>query len=217
MTSSPIGRPAVEVLRRPPLDDFVAKQASGLQRDYLSERKAAVARARRDLANLRNAATREPGTVPAIWEITMADLPGRPNSDAIDHATSSEWAAHLTLTLFAIHQQSRAANMHKPGVGFGQAIRALIGDADESTSPVRRRFSLAMGSQTLPAFAYHLRGLIGQLRAAGIPLDYGKLAGDIYTFQTPGGADKVRRRWMLQYYRIEKDKSETIEFEKTEE
>ena len=47
----------------------------------------------------------------------------------------------------------------------------------------------------------HLRGLIQLLRSKEIPLDYVDLAGDLYEFQMPGGAARVRLRWGQDFYR----------------
>lgn len=197
------------ISRKGAVERFVNERATSLERDFLSERKGSVARARRDLANLRNAARKPPGTDSTIWEITTAELPNLPtgNTPRDDLPTAEEWAAHLALTLFAIHQQSRDQRMHVSKVGFGKAIARLErktgDDGGEGPSPVRRRFNLVISSQTLAELAHHLRGLIGQLRAENIALDYGLLAGDLFDFQQPGGIDRVSRRWMLQYYHFD--------------
>jgi len=190
---------------------LVRKRAGLLQRDYLGSRTSALARARRDLANLRNAATVAPGTEPSIWDLTIT---GVTDGSTSDYPTKEEWAVHLALTLFAIHQQSRSEPMHIDGKGLGQAIALLerrSGDYSgnrasplhKEPSPIRRRFNMVVTSRTLPELSNHLRGLVRQFRAKEIPLDYGQLASDLFEFQIPGGADSVRLRWARQYSYLE--------------
>ena len=154
-------------------------------------------------AHLRANVNREPGIDGSIWEITVDGVPGHPQSD---EPTREELAVHTALTLFAVHQQGAGEEMHRGGVGLGQAVRRLDdiigGGSDETVSPVRRRFNALVTAETLDELRNHLRGLVTQLRAKGIALDYGMLADDICQFQWPGQADSVRRRWARQYYRL---------------
>jgi CRISPR system Cascade subunit CasB len=158
------------------------------------------------LARLRANLGREPGTDPTVWAWTIDGVPGEPRGDA---PTYEEWAVHLALTLFASHQQSRPGTMHHPGVGFGAAVarldRAVAREGVDGPSSVRRRFDAAVTSASLPELAHHLRGLVKQLRGAGVGLDYGMLADDLVQFQRPGGADTVRRRWARQYYHLDRN------------
>lgn len=159
---------------------------------------------RATLARLRGAVSREPGTVPEIWSVTIDGAPGIPRGD---EPTAEERAIHLAMTLFATHQQSRSRPMHVRGRGLGQAVRFLEqarGERDAAVSPVRRRFDALATAASLDEAAHHLRGLVGQLRSAGegIGLDYGALAEDLFDLQVPGRADRVRLRWARQYYRL---------------
>jgi len=163
------------------------------------------------LAHLRANLPNSPGIDPTIIDYTISGV--SPNATG-DEPTKSEVAVHLAMTLFATHQQSQSEAMQANGIGFGQAVAILEarnreGQKVEGTSPERRRFDAAVTSTNLAELAYHLRGLIGQLRAKGIGLDYGLLAGDLYSFQFPGGADSVRRKWARQFYRLESPKVST--------
>jgi len=131
----------------------------------------------------------------------MAGVPGKPFDDS---PTAEEWAAHVALTLFALHQQGSDTPMHSQGSGFGSAVRQLSDRTDtvaEGVGPTRRRFNALVTSATFSELSYHLRSAIKQLRGAGIALDYGRLADDLFYFQLPGRADGVRRAWARQYYR----------------
>jgi len=196
---------------------FVANHAEALQSDILNEyNKNAVARGRRNLANLRRAASTTPGGDPAIWELTMAGVPGFKPGDA---PTPEERAAHIALTTFAFHQQSRNRRMHQPRFGLGRSVARLDninsqlgGGLSSEISPVRRRFNAMVTSESLAEVTSHLRGIVGQLRSKDIPLDYGMLAKDLFDFQC-GKADDVRRRWARQYYHLDsagqKEENET--------
>ena len=176
---------------------LVAERAARLAKTR--ERSAVVA----TLAHLRANVNRDPGADGSIWAVTVDGVPGHPRGD---EPTAEELAVHTALTLFATHQQGVAAEMHSAGAGFGQAVRRLDdlvgGGSDESPGPVRRRFNALVTAETLGELRNHLRGLVAQLRAKGIALDYGMLADDIYQFELPGQADAVRRRWARQYHRL---------------
>ena len=175
----------------------IDRRVRRLQRAYLANSSSA---ARATLAHLRNAATAEPGAVPSIWELTIADLPGSPTSTSAA-ATREERAAHTALTLYATHQQSRTIAMHEPGIGFGQAVNRLAPKDDGRRDAVRRRFDAVATASSFAECAHHLRGLVGQLRGASISLDYGQLADDLVALQDPRTSDSVRLRWARQYYR----------------
>jgi CRISPR system Cascade subunit CasB len=155
------------------------------------------------LARLRANVGREPGSDPTIWAWTLDAVPGEPRGDA---PTPEERAVHVATTHFALHQQSRPEGVHRPGVGLGQAVARLDRlrpGSGEGVSPVRRRFDVLVTAGTLDELTHHLRGLIGQLRTASVGLDYGMLADDLLTFQRPGRANNVRRRWARQLYRLD--------------
>jgi CRISPR system Cascade subunit CasB len=155
------------------------------------------------LAKLRKNIAQAPGSDSDIWAVTIAGVPGSPYGDK---ATNQEWAVHIAVTLFALHQQGKGNPSHVAGVGLGQAVARLdrlIGGPEEGVSPVRRRFNAIVTSQDITELRHHLRGLVSQLRGADIPLDYGMLADDLLAFQDPNRADDVRRRWARQFYHLD--------------
>lgn len=167
---------------------------------------------RASLAHLRHAVMRKPGEVPEIWSLTIDGVPGHPHDD---EPTRQERAVHAALTLFAVHQQSRSTPAHRPGVGLGQAVRRLEGSrptlGSGDVSPVRRRFDALVLSDSFVEATYHLRGLVNQLRAESVPLDYGALADDLALLQVPGRASEVHLRWARQYYRSTTASDETAD------
>lgn len=152
-----------------------------------------------DLAALRRAAAAAPGSDPRVWELTVAglDVP----ADATDEPTAQERAAHAALTLYAIHQQSQSAPMHRAGYGLGRSVRAQVSPDRSNEKAVRRRFEALGTASTFPELMEHARGLVRQLRSDGIPLDYGRLAEDLLALQAPATAARVRLRWGRDYHR----------------
>lgn len=168
----------------------------GLQGRYCSKnRKEALARAQ--VAALRKGASRSPGELPEIWELTRVEVP----DGAGDAPTWEEIAVHTAMTLYAVHQQSRTEPMFSPSVGLGSAAHDLVG-RDEENPSARARFNALVTSTTVAELRHHLRGFVSLLRARGIALDHAMLADDIVGFQRPGGAKKVRLNWARQYYSL---------------
>lgn len=164
-----------------------------------------------DLAALRRGLGREAGSVPAMWRFYQTLRPdGRPSAHL--------HAEHAALTLFAMHQQSKDRSMHWPGVDLGSALFTLRRDERVNTDSVDRRFAAAATAGSLAELVGHLRGLINRLRDAapdpdlaresvpgrgrGQGLDYSLLVADLVSWQSPGGAAKVRRRWGARYFTL---------------
>ena len=197
---APPGRP--RRTRRPSLDKNAGrlvdrriggtKTWKGLQARYLDNE----SRARGELAALRRGASRSPGELPEIWELTRVEVP----ESAGDAPTWEEIAVHTAMTLYAVHQQSRTEPMFSPGVGLGSAARRLIGSPDEENPSARARFNALVTSTTVAELRHHLRGFVSLLRARGFALDHAMLADDVLRFQQPGGARSVRLNWARQYY-----------------
>ena len=166
----------------------------GLQARYLDNE----SRARGELAALRKGASRSPGELPEIWELTRVEVP----DGAGDAPTWEEIAVHTAMTLYAVHQQSRTEHMFSPGVGLGRAARRLIGPPDEENPSARARFNALVTSTTVAELRHHLRGFVSLLRARGFALDHAMLADDVLRFQQPGGARSVRLAWARQYYSL---------------
>ena len=164
----------------------------GLQARYLDNE----SRARGELAALRKGASRSPGELPEIWELTRVEVP----ESAGDAPTWEETAVHTAMTLYAVHQQSRTEHMFSPGVGLGRAARRLIGPPDEENPSARARFNALVTSTTVAELRHHLRGFVSLLRARGFALDHAMLADDVLRFQQPGGARSVRLNWARQYH-----------------
>lgn len=184
----------------PPLrtvGQIVDERVTDLQNRFLRERRdpAAVAA----LARLRRGAGKAPGDVLDILEFTVSAefRPGPSEKEP----SPDEWAAHIAMTLFAMHQQSRGERMHRRGRGLGTALRSLhTGDPKSLPEPLARRFRTLGTADSLPELIHHLRGAVQLLRIGSAPLDYGLLADQLVVWQL-FGPKKVQLTWGRQFYR----------------
>jgi CRISPR system Cascade subunit CasB len=152
-----------------------------------------------DLATLRKAVNRDPGSVPELWRFYRVIVP---ESVAASGTNSPRLAAeHATLGLFGLHQQSQRKTMHSANAWFGDALHKLRLSDKYSGEAVDRRVNAAATATSPGELVMHLRGLITQLRAVSEPLDYSQLIEDIYDWNHDERRQRVRRRWGAQYYR----------------
>ncbi|MFJ2060635.1 type I-E CRISPR-associated protein Cse2/CasB [Streptomyces sp. NPDC087908] len=175
------------------------QKIGGWQHGYLNDEAKAVAA----LARLRRGAGRPAGQVPDLWDLIDTQLlhdvrrEGRPLSEG--ELGRAEDALHVAVTLWALHQQSRGTGMHqlhqreRPR-GLGAAVHRLM-PANDIDDSLRKRLVRAGNSPDLPSLAQRLRDLVTLLRREEVRLDYGLLAGQLYQWQWPGGADRVRAAW----------------------
>ncbi|MEU7428629.1 type I-E CRISPR-associated protein Cse2/CasB [Streptomyces sp. NPDC040750] len=189
----------VTVTARQRVTRLAADHITALQRGYLADQSHAVA----SLARLRRGAGRPAGQLPDLWAlIDTGPLHATPDGArplSEQEMGRAEDALHVALTLYALHQQSRRTGMYqadRPGRrrGLGSAVRRMMkpGEIDE---PVHKRLVRAGTAPDLTVLAQRLRDIIVLLRREDIELDHALLAGQLYTFQWPGGADTVRREW----------------------
>jgi CRISPR system Cascade subunit CasB len=159
-----------------------------------------------NLAKLRRGIGKEPGSVPELWEITLADLPD-PESGNTTFPTRAEWAVHTAMTLYALHQQGKQQCMSQDGFSLGVSLRKLVKN-EEDEQRIKRRFDAAATANSLDEFSYHLRGLVQLMKAQDVPLDYPSLAEEVYWFQFPGARNQIRLRWGRDFYKQIKEKAE---------
>ena len=178
------------------LDVAVGSAISTLQREHLTSGTSA---SRATLAQLRSAVDKEPGTTPESWERVMEVIP-QSYSGTSDEPSSGEWAVHLALTFYAVHQQGHSAPMHLRGRSFGTACGLLMRKRADTPS-TKARYDSALTASNFVALRYHLRGLIGLMNADGIGFDYGGFAKDVFLLQHPKFRADIIRRWGRDFYR----------------
>lgn len=197
MTTSP-PTPARSALG--PVGTTVGEHIARLQHGYRNDRSEAVAA----LARLRRGIGKHAGELPDLWGLTGAEpLYEQQQAGALpaERIEQAEEAAYTAVTLWALHQQSqRILPMHQSGgPELGAAVRRLITDPERG-EPVRKRFVRVGTATSLPILAQRLREIILLLRAEDIPLDYGRLADQLYRWQQPGGPEEVRSFWGRAYH-----------------
>jgi CRISPR system Cascade subunit CasB len=168
-----------------------------LKAEYL----AGSPRARADLAKLRRALGKPAGSVPEVWEYTVAAVPDSLRWDR-DEPSRAEQAAHAALTLFAMHQQSMPVAAHVAGVSLGRAVGLLAAGGEQSADAVTRRFMAVATATSMDEALVHIRGLVAQLRSAHLSVDYARLADDLLDLLNPARAERVRLAWGRDFYRI---------------
>lgn len=205
--------------RRRELEQFVSRRIYQIQQAYLD-------RSRSDgaawLAELRKARAR-PGSSPMIWTL---EFEGFPESlvGKTDEPSRGEWAAHLAFTLYAIHQQSQTEPVHRQGkeFGLGRAVARLdmVQRQQSDSTPSGKlpsRFAALATASAFDEISHYARQLIMQLRDAGIPLDYGRLAGQFYLLQNPATADGVRLTWGRDFAGVYNPTNQSITSDQKEE
>ncbi len=174
------------------------------------------------LARLRRGVGRAPGELPELWGELLPRLPEKLQGQS--GPSAAEWAVYTALTLFALHQQGKDPEkepMHVPGQALGTAVARLTEGEPDREAALKRvlsRFNRAATAQDMDRLAYHLRGLVQMLRAKGIPVDYARLAVDLYRYQNPVTRGQVRLRWGQDLYgRYDHMERETLGEEGTHE
>ena len=159
---------------------------------------------RSELAELRKGIGKKPGERPELWWSIFEGFPEQYMSKT-ETPSKEEWSYYIALTLFAMHQQGHDLNkepMYVYGIPFGQAVRRLASPGDEEDlARVRRKFNTVATSADILELSHHLRGLIQMMKSKGIPLDYGMLADNLYSYQFPESVSGVRLKWGQDFYR----------------
>lgn len=182
-----------------------------LQNGYFGNGPAAST-ARGDLAQLRRLSVSDGNSWMAVGDLLFEDWPEDElgpltKEDGLTERTSNVVCA--ALSLYAIHQQSKESPMclvKEKDEGdwnagsFGRACRLIEPDLDNSKG-VQRRLARVEATEDFDGALVNIRALIQLLKAKSIPLDYGRLAQDLYLIQTSKESRrKVFRRWASEYY-----------------
>lgn len=188
-----------------------AKQVYDFTRDkLLSLTRRSQPETRAALANLRRGVGRKPGEMPQLYGEFLEDMPETMYSDG-NEPSYAEWAVYMAVTLYALHQQSKDIcenNMNREKISLGEAASKLAADKDDRER-IWRRFYVVATSEDMQEMSYHLRGLIQLLRDKDIPLDYPRLAKDLFLYQSSReSADSVRLTWGQDFYKKRIDENE---------
>ncbi|MFJ2894342.1 type I-E CRISPR-associated protein Cse2/CasB [Streptomyces sp. NPDC087218] len=188
-----------------------------IQPRYLKDESAAVS----ELARLRRGAGKRAHEVQDLWGIGALEnlaelLEGKTD---FDRRKDAEEAVFLASTLWALHQQSRRdQNTHTRGKDLGGAVRALIRlkepeRADEEESTLRKRLVRVGTAESFQSVAVRLREIVMLLRTVpeSLPLDYARLAGQLYRWQDRSARAGVQREWGREFHLAAKKKASATE------
>ena len=151
------------------------------------------------LAELRRGVGKAPGELPVLWGMLFDHIPEElPGSNT---ASPAEWAVYTALTLYALHCQGNDVPMHQKDVSFGSAA-AKLAPKEEDTERILRRLHMVATSASPADLAYHLRGIVQLLSSEGIPLDYARLAKELYLCQFESSANAVKLQWGRDFYNV---------------
>ena len=180
------------------IESYVAEKTFQLTRDNTSYNRAALARLRRGVG-------RDPGDLPEIWEITLAELPEELSSRD-GKATRAELAIHTALTLFALHQQGKTESVNSKGISFGRMARSLVAHDKSNEQTVKRRFDAALTSKDFFEFSRHARSLIllSKSNPNDCGLDYPRFAKDLFLYQNPDFRISVMLKWGQDFWILAK-------------
>ncbi|MFI8434333.1 type I-E CRISPR-associated protein Cse2/CasB [Streptomyces sp. NPDC079020] len=193
-----------------PSEHRLVAQATGqyiarLQPRYLKDNPAAVS----ELARLRRGAGRRAHQVQDLWGVGGLEELARLLADRPDfhRREDAEEAVFLASTLWALHQQSgRDHGMHQRKQTLGGAVRTLMrldngpGADEERDSPLRTRLVRVGTAESVESVAVRLREIVLLLRGAQVPLDYARLACQLYRWQSRPGRAGVQREWGREFH-----------------
>ncbi|KAB8169988.1 type I-E CRISPR-associated protein Cse2/CasB [Streptomyces sp. 3MP-14] len=151
---------------------------------------------------------------PLLADLRLAGAPDRESAGRRLLSDEKEWAreeeaVHLAVTLWALHQQSiRDDAMHQASWTLGRAVRELgrsRGGPDASaeerlSDPVRKRFVRVGTATSFESLTVRLRDLVLLMRAERVPLDYGRLAHQLWRWQYPHQRAEVCRWWGREFH-----------------
>ena len=149
------------------------------------------------MANLRHGIGKKPGELPELWGMIFDRIPNELTGRK--EASYAEWAIYTALTLYALHQQGSDVNMNQKDLSVGRAAANLVKNEDD-TKRVLNRLNLVVTAVSPEDLAYHLRGLIQLLKNEDIPLDYARLAKELYRFHNDESASSIKLSWGRDFY-----------------
>ena len=161
-------------------------------------------RGKRYLAELRHGIGKKPGELPSLWGLILDDMNEELKGSRC--VSNAEWAVYTALTLYALHQQGNDSFMHKNGHTLGSAAYNIANSSDD-VERVVKRLNLVVTSTTKEELAYQLKSIVQLLKSKSIPLDYAKLAEELYRLNYPEQAADIKLSWGRDFY-SEKNKKD---------
>ena len=156
------------------------------------------------LANLRRGIGRNPGELPELWGFIFERIPDELLGNE-NKASYAEWAIYTALTLYALHQQGndeKTKPMNIKGISLGEAAAKLVKQEEGGEERIVKRLNLVATATSPKDLAYYLRAVIQLLSTESIPLDYARIAKEIYLMNFEESANNVTLSWGRKFYSV---------------
>ena len=162
---------------------------------------------RQNLALLRKGVGHRPDDLPDVWGVVFADAPDVLYGDG-SVVSKPEEAVFMALTFFAKHASgSNAKAAFASGISLTAGLAKLrpVGKPITENTALCREAQKLMTSKSLSELKAHSQRVISRCRSAGVGIDYGLLAKDIFWWSLGGDSRKrVLLRWSRDFYGINK-------------
>lgn len=156
------------------------------------------------MANLRRGIGKNLSEVPELWGLVFDEIPEELSGKR--NLSDAEWAIYTALTLYALHQQGNNRNMNCEKISIGKATEKLV-KSDEDMARIVNRLKLVVTATSSNDIEYHLRSIIQLLKNESIPLDYPKLAKELYLFRNSDYSESIKLSWGRDFYSERSKKS----------
>lgn len=125
-----------------------------------------------------------------------------------EEPSMEEWAVHISLTLWAMHQSAKPRLVHvrrstanDTSLGAGAYRLAKATGKRLETGEMSRQMTALVSSSDIVDLEQNIRRLISQFRAHDIDCDYALLADQILAFAHEESRASVKRQWAREYVR----------------
>lgn len=179
--------------RTPAIVEWTRNKVNRLAQGYIQHDPTATAA----IAQLRKCADGKPHSDPDILQWTLEGLP---------MGAEREWAASLTLGLFAITQRANhttsCQNDERP---FMRALADMVEAKPEWANGITRQRKFVDSTDTPESLARRLAALARQMNNAGMTCDWGWMAYRLQQWANPDTRNAARLQWGRDYHRTIKN------------
>lgn len=172
----------------PPVVTFVGRQTTRLADGFLRDDPTAKA----GLAEIRKCADGKIHPDPAILQWTLEGLP--------ECNRHREWAASLTLGLFALTQRANHERSAVTDTRFMTAVSKLADNNDQWAKGLVRSFRSIQRTDSPELLAHRLRAFANQLNSEKSGANWGWLAFRLEQWHNPNTRDQARLAWGREFF-----------------
>lgn len=141
------------------------------------------------LAKLRRSAGQEPGSDLELYGWMVEDFPEDFYRE--EGIQPEEWAIWIALGLFALGYSEQQSG--KQELPFAKVLGSSA--TDDTKLRLSKRLYRISEARDIKSVAFLLRQLLGVLEDSNTPIDYSRMAADLYDFQFNSQKNRVQRAW----------------------